>query len=146
MGDPRQPSARRTFDHLLMQGLLASGVPFNLEVGGGHKHSTPFYLEMIGENGTLRLEGGAPRGVQSSRLRLLHNGELQCSGEYSLNEISEGGINVAGTYVALRDDILRGTSTVPDFEHAVRLTQLTEDILASPAQKTNQPVKAWPQS
>jgi predicted dehydrogenase len=60
MGDPRQPAARRTFDHLLMQGFLVSGVSFNLEVGGGYKNSTPFYLEMIGEKGTLRLEGGLP--------------------------------------------------------------------------------------
>lgn len=33
-----------------------------------------------------------------------------------------------GLYAALRDDIASGTHTVPDFAHAVRLTQLLGSV------------------
>jgi len=36
-----------------------------MEVAGGRKNDTPFYLEVVGEKGSLRLDGGAPRGLQS---------------------------------------------------------------------------------
>lgn len=39
--------------------------------------------------------------------------------------------NVAGIYAALRDNIATGTSTAPDFDDAVRLTRLVDDMLSS---------------
>lgn len=39
--------------------------------------------------------------------------------------------NVASVYVALRDDIANATTSVPDFDHAVRLTRLLADVAAS---------------
>ncbi len=39
--------------------------------------------------------------------------------------------NVAGMYVSLKDEYWVGTWTVPDFEHAVRLTCLMDDVISS---------------
>jgi hypothetical protein len=36
--------------------------------------------------------------------------------EESLESLPDSAINVAGNYIALRDDILSGSSTVPDFD------------------------------
>jgi hypothetical protein len=37
-------------------------------------------------------------------------------------------VNVARVYGALRNDNVNGTSTTPDFGHAVRLSHLIDDI------------------
>ena len=131
MSEPDRQVNRQTFDHFLAQGRLASGAPFTLEVAGGCTRETPFYLEITGTEGTLRLDGGASRGVQAGRLRLLRDGEPVQVNEPSLERLSDSAINVAGNYTALRDDILNSTSTVTDFDHAVHLTRLMEDVLRS---------------
>jgi predicted dehydrogenase len=56
-GERRQ---RVTFDHLLVQGRLAAGGTVSAEVAGGRPPATPFHLEVVGERGILRLDGGAP--------------------------------------------------------------------------------------
>lgn len=129
MGEPRQQVGRRTFDHLLAQGRLLSGAPFTLEVAGGRQQETPFYLEIVGEQGTLRLDGGAPRGLQSGRIGLLRDGVREPVEEGTLASLSDSAVNVAGNYAALRDDILMGSATVSNFDHAVRLTQLMVQVL-----------------
>ena len=91
-GDAREPRPRTTFDHLLLQGR---------RVGGG----------------TLRLEGGAARGVQSGRLRLSLGGVPQHVDEGELAGLPDAVANVAGVYAALRDDIAR-------FGHAAKLTRI----------------------
>lgn len=133
VGDPSETRERVTFDHLLMQGRLRSGGPFTLEVAGGRAGDTPFYIEIAGENGSLRLEGGAPRGAQASRLGLLFDGARQIVGQAEDAGLSDGAINVAGIYEALGNDIRHRSSTVVDFDHAVRLTQLIEDVLDTKA-------------
>ncbi|WP_341962792.1 Gfo/Idh/MocA family oxidoreductase [Pseudomonas sp. RC10] len=132
LGEPPQRVERRTFDHLLVQGRLASGVPFSVEVSGGRQHATPFYLEVVGEGGTLRLDGGAPRGLQAGRITVSLDGERETIEEGPLAALSDSAVNVAGLYSALRDDILGGTSKVVGFDHAVQLTRLVEDVLAEP--------------
>ena len=37
-------------------------------------------------------------------------------------------VNVARTYAALRDDIVAGTRTAPDFAHAARLSRLVDAV------------------
>ncbi len=86
---------------------------------------------MTGEGGDLALDGGAPRGFQSSRLRLRLKGELQQVDEGEAAAMPDTAVNVALVYAALREDIHRGTSTVPDFAHAVRLTRLLDELLSS---------------
>ena len=52
--------------------------------------------------------------------------------------------NVAGIYAALRDDIANGTSTAPDFDHAVRLTRLISDLLSSSRTGIRAAAVDWP--
>ncbi len=107
-----------TFDHLLLQGRLTGGGSLAVEVSGGCPPETPSYLEVVGETGTLRLDGGAPRGMQSGRLRLSLNGMPQSVDEGELAALPDAGANVGGVHARLRDDIALGTSTVAGFGHA----------------------------
>lgn len=133
VGEPPRDRARLTFDHLLMHGRFGSGAPFGLEVAGGRTGETPFHLEVTGEAGQLRLEGGAPRGVQAGRLALILNGERQAVEDRGSGDLSDGALNVSGIYRMLRDDIRGGTRTAPDFTQAERLTRTIEDALGSQA-------------
>ena len=136
---------RGTFDHLLAQARLASGGALGVEVVGGRPaEDTPFRLEVFGDKGRLTLEGGTPRGFQSGRLRLQMNGLAQDVDLGELEGLPEEAVNVAATYGALRDDIVNGTSTVPDFGHAVRLTRLLDDVLASFEQGRRVTARDWP--
>lgn len=144
VGEPRQPRKRITFDHLLIQGRHAAGAPFALEVVGGRTGETPFHLDLIGEKGCLRLDGGAARGLQSGRIGLIRDGERQAVNEGPFAELSDAAINVAGVYAALRDDIRRGTSNVTDFGHAVKLTRLIEDVFTAPRADVRSTGDTWP--
>ncbi len=132
MGEAREPHRRDTFDHLLVQGRVAAGVPFAMEVAGGRTGATPFHLDLIGETGRLRLDGGAPRGLQSGRIGLVLDGERVAVDEGELRDLPDAAVNVAGVYAQLRDDVRRGTWTARGFLHAERLSRLVEGILATP--------------
>jgi predicted dehydrogenase len=137
---------RATPDHLLIQCRLEFGSALGIEVAGGRSaKSTPFNLQIVGDNGELVLEGGAPRGFQSGKLQVLLNGQVQEVNEGELAGMPENAFNVAGVYAALRDDIRSGSRTVPDFEHAVRLTSLIEDVLASSQESARKSSSGWPQ-
>ena len=56
----------------------------------------------------------------------------------------EAAANVAGMYAALRDDILSGNSTAPDFHHSVRLSRLVDDVVASAQKGIRKQAKGWP--
>ena len=136
--------ARITPDHVLVQGRLASGAPVSIEVIGGRPaDATPFRLEVRGEHGSLALVGGAPRGFQSGRLRLLVDGAWRDVGEGELVGLPDEAVNVGGVYAALRDDIDHGTFRVPGFDHAVRLTRMVEDLLASAADGRRRAARGW---
>lgn len=124
--------ARLIPDHLLVQARLTDGSALSVEVAGGRPpEATRFRLEVVGEEGVLALDGGAARGFQSGRLHLSLNGEPQLVDDAEIGVMPDTAANVAGLYAALRDDIALGTSTVPDFTHAVRLTRLLDDVLSS---------------
>jgi len=139
-----QPQARTTYDHVLVQGRLLNGASAAVEVAGGRPPATPSLLEIVGDKGVLRLEGGAPRGFQSGRLRLLIDGETQAVDEGESAGLPDGAANVAGLYAALRDDIARGTNTVADFHHAIRLARLIEDATASSQAGVRKQAADWP--
>ena len=144
IGDDATPRARSTFDHMLVQARLADGSALSVEVAGGRPFKeTPFRLEVIGEKGVLTLDGGAPRGFQAGRLRLALNGELQNVDEGELGSMPDTAVNVAGIYAAMRDDIAQGTSTAPDFHHAVRLARLMNDVMLSSQTGTRRSVTNW---
>ena len=106
---------------------------------------TPFRMDIVGEDGVLALTGGAPRGFQSGVLNLALNGQPIAAGGGETAGLPEPAVNVAGVYAALRDDIRHHTSTVPNFDHAVRLSHLIEDLRTSAAaQRTVTPTADWP--
>jgi len=145
LGGDAARRARSTPDHVLVQARLAGGASLSVEVAGGRPpEATPFRLEVSGEAGDLVLEGGAPRGFQSGRLRLLLGGEEQRVDEGELAGLTDTAASVAGLYAALRDDIADGTSTAPDLDHAVRLTRLVDDLMASSRTGARRPAAGWP--
>ena len=144
-GDRGDRRERVTFDHLLLQGRLAIGAALSVEVAGGRPPETPLYLQIVGDRGTLRLDGGAARGVQSGRLRLTLGGVPQPLEEGELADLPDAAANVRGVYAALRDDILNAGSTVASFDHAVRLTRLVVDIFGSSQAGTRRTMAGWPE-
>jgi predicted dehydrogenase len=145
VGDDPAPKPRPTPDHILVQARLASGAPLTVEVAGGRPpEDTPFRFEVIGERGSLVLHGGAPRGFQSGRLRLLLNGEEQKVDEGEVAGMIDTAANVAGVYARLREDINKQSSTAPGFDHAVRLTRLIDDVLESSRTGVRRQATDWP--
>ncbi len=145
VGDEGKRQARAIPDHLLTQSRLASGGALSLEVAGGCPvDATPFYLQVTGENGTLSVEGGAPRGFQSGRLRLSLNGERQSIDAGEAASVPDTAANVLEVYVGLRDDILHGTTKVLGFDHAVLLARLVTDVCASEQTGTRNAADKWP--
>jgi predicted dehydrogenase len=142
----KEDRERVTFDHLLLQSCLVRGSALSIEVSGGRPPETPFRMEIVGEIGVLRLDGGAPRGFQSGRLKLSLNGTPQTVDEASLAPIPDAAANVAGVYASLRDDLTRGAFATAGFDHAVKLTRLITDLLES--SRTGIRVKAadWPET
>ncbi len=132
--------ARNVFDHLLVQARLTGGAVASVEVAGGRPAQTPFSLEVVGEKGTLALTGGAPRGFQSGRLKLAVDGRPQAVDEGELAGLVDAAANVGGLYAALRNDIANGTSSVPDFDHAVQVARLTAAAEKSSRTGMRQPV------
>lgn len=142
-GEERKKQARSTFDHMLIQARIETGVPLCIEVAGGRPAKTPFRLEVLGEKGVLALDGGAARGFQSGRLSLSLNGSPQHVEEGEVAPMPDEAANVAGVYSALRDDILRGSRTAPDFSHAVRLSRVIDDVMASSQLGTRRAAAGW---
>ena len=131
VGETRERRERETYDHLLVHGRLLNGAPFGLEVAGGRSAETPFHLDLVGEHGLLRLDGGAPRGLQSGRIGLVRDGVRQQVDEGELAHQPDPAVNVAGLYALLRDDIRSDTHHAPGFNHAERLTRLIQDVFTS---------------
>ena len=127
VGEPRERRRRLTYDHLLAHGSLANGVPFALEVAGGRRGETPFWLDLMGDKGRLRLDGGAPRGVQAGAIGLILDGARQVV--KGAEHPTASAANVAGVYASLRDDIVGKGSRATGFDHAARLTHFIEDLL-----------------
>ena len=136
---------RVTSDHLLVQARLVSGGVISAEIAGGRPPETAFYLDLVGEAGRLRLDGGAPRGFQSGRLTLSKDGVPVAVDEGELATMPDAAINVAGVYAGLRDDIAQGTSNVRGFGHAVMLTRLITDLLAASATGNRASAAQWPE-
>ena len=144
-GNKGERRPRTTFDHLLLQGRLLGSATLSVEVAGGRPPETPFRLEVVGEAGVIRLDGGAARGFQSGRLRLSFGGVPQHVDEGELAAMPDAAANVAGVYAALRDDIAGGTFTVAGFGHAVKLTRLVSDVLSSSLAGSRAKAADWPE-
>ena len=125
------PRRRTTFDHLSALGRVRDGAPVTLEVAGARPPgATPFLLEMTGEAGALRLEGGAARGFQSGALQLRVDGALQATPPTPATG-PETACNVSALYAALRDDVLHGGDRAPSFADGVRAQTRLAALLAA---------------
>ena len=146
VGDPPQPYRRTIPDHVLLHGRLADGGALAVQIAGGRPaQDTPFRMDVVGEDGVLTIEGGAPRGFQAGVLRLSVNAEPIAIDAGETAALPAAVVNVARVYAALRDDIVNGTVTAPSFAHAVRLSHLVDDIRASAADgRTTTPTADWP--
>lgn len=145
VGDDGTPLRRTVADHVLVQGRLSAGGALSGQIVGGRPPGdTPFRLDIMGEEGTLTLTGGAARGFQAGLLDLALNGEpvrLEPDGR----KLSESATNVSYVYAALLEDINNGTDSAPNFSDAVRLAHLIDDLLTSAAEtRTVTPTAAWP--
>lgn len=145
IGDDATPLRRTTPDNVLVQGRLNAGGSLSVQVVGGRPPGdTPFRIDIVGQDGTLALTGGAVRGFQSGLLNLTVNGE-PVPLEQDTRELSESATNVSYVYAALLDDINHGTDTAPNFSHAVQLSHLIDDLLTSAAEERSlPPTVAWP--
>ncbi len=134
VGEPPVSYRRTIADHVLLHGRLADGGALAVQVAGGRPvGDTPFRMDVVGEDGVLRIEGGAPRGFQSGVLGLSLNGETVEIDGGKLAALPDSVVNVARVYATLRDDIAGDTSDAPDFGRAVRVAHLVDDILAAAA-------------
>ncbi len=146
VGDPPAQQKRSTPDHVLLNARVAGGSALSVEVAGGRPaDATPFECVITGEKGELVLSGGAARGFQSGRLQLSLNGKPQPVDQGELQAFSDEAANVAGVYALLRNDLQNNTRTAPDFAHAVRLSRLLDDVLASADQGQRKQAADWPQ-
>ncbi len=145
-GDDSELQPRTTSDHVFLQAQLSSGASISIEVAGGRPADSPTHFKVIGTEGTLSIRGGAMRGVQSGRLQLLINDQLQHMDEGPVASLPDAAANVAGIYMLLRDDILNGTATAPDFDHAVQLTQFVDAVYRSSEEGVRAAESGWPTS
>lgn len=144
VADDRELRRRSTFDHLLLQGRLASGGTLSVEVAGGRPPQTPSHVEVVGDTGSIRLDGGGARGVQTGRLALSLSGAVQLIDDGALAAMSDAAANVAGVYEALRHDVASGATDAPGFDHAVKLTRLVTDLLDSSRTGARKTASEWP--
>ena len=132
-------------DHVLVQGRLRSGAALAVEVSGGRAPESPFRAEIRGERGTLTLLGGGPRGFQASRLRLERDGDPEPVDEAGTQALPDPVVNVARVYAALAAEIGGGDRTAPDFDDALRLAHLLDDLVRSADERrTVEPSAPWP--
>jgi predicted dehydrogenase len=146
-GEPPRAVARSLPDHVAVQGRLHNGGALVAEILGGRPaNTTPFWLEVIGETGTLRLEGGAPRGFQSSLLTLTVDDEPVRVNPGDTAGLESSVVNVAGIYRAMRTAVLGGEpGEVPTTDDGLRLAHLIDDVgRSAQTGATVQPSGAWP--
>jgi len=118
---------RTCADHLLTFGKHESGCISSLEVVGGVT-DVPFQFELRGTKGSLSISGGHPGGYQAGPLTVTTNPPSPPQPDPVVNGIGLTSVNVAELWTRFAADIRTAERTVPDFERAIRLTQLLNAI------------------
>ena len=122
--------ARTCADHMLVLGKHDSGCVSTLEVVGGTP-ATLFNLELVGETGSLKITGGHAGGFQVGSLKLETSFPSEAPEPELLSDVKGAPLNVAECYTRFAADIRSDVRTVPDFNDAVRLTRLLDQIEAA---------------
>ena len=102
-------------------------------------------FEVVGTDGGFLLADGHPNDFQAGRLTLSLNGERPQVDEPP-DTLPAAAVNVAAMYCALARDIASGEHAAPDFEHAVRLTHLLDDVVQSANTGHRVTRQDWPTS
>lgn len=136
---------RTVADHLLVSARATGGGALSVQVVGGRPaDDSPFWLDVTGTKGRLSLTGGGARGFQAGLLDLSVDGTLVHVDDRGTGGLPDTAVNVARVYAALGDDIHNGTSTAPDFVHALALSHLMDDVRVSARKgRTVTPSASW---
>lgn len=118
---------RTSPDNLVVVGLHENGCVSTLEVVGG-SFTRPLAFELEGERGSIRLSGGDVGGLQAGVLRLDCDVPHDPAPPPGVGGLDGPPANVAELYLRLAGDLRSGLHTLPDFEHAVRLSRLLHRI------------------
>ncbi len=143
--DTGEQIQRTAPDHLLVLARMISGCALAVEVAGDRAPDTPFTFEVVGTEGRILLTGGHPNGFQAGPLTVSLNGERERVDEPP-DTLPAAAVNVAAMYRALARDISSGEHTTPDFDHAVRLTRLMDDVVQSANTGHRLTRRDWPTS
>ncbi|MFM0221922.1 Gfo/Idh/MocA family protein [Paraburkholderia dipogonis] len=127
-----------TPDHVMINSVLASGVPLSLQLRGGLPRGTRLLWEINGTEGDLRITAIVEQApvVNISPLRVeagrkgqdgYHELEVPQSYYFGLDD-EVTGRNVAGIYRLMANDLRFGTHTAPNFDDALALHKVLDAI------------------
>lgn len=116
---------RTSADHMLTIGRHETGCVSTVEVAGGVRDK-PFCLELQCDRGWLRLSSNFIGGFQAGNIILESSATDVAAAEPSALEGPPA--NLRESYLRFAEDIATGSSAIPDFRTAVRLTDLIERI------------------
>jgi predicted dehydrogenase len=131
-----------TPDGVVVQGVLTNGALFQIQIEGGKRHGSGLQIDITGFEGDLRISNG--KAFTTRRDNLIEGvirqqsvwAELPIPGAYQQIPSSPLDFSVqdlAHLYTAFARDRARGTSTAPDFSHAVALHRIIDAIGCSSA-------------
>ncbi|MFF7948237.1 Gfo/Idh/MocA family protein [Streptomyces griseorubiginosus] len=126
-------------DHILIGGLLVTGVPVSVHVHDGKTGHPRTRLEFTGTRGSLALASEGPaagHGIQVSDIHLYEAPAGDTWREVAVPPAHRTAVDVPDTavrnvlelYTALARDIRTGSRTVPDFETGLRLHLLLDTV------------------
>jgi predicted dehydrogenase len=142
--DTNERVERRTADQLLFLSQHENGCIVSADVNGTAPADTPFIFEILGTEGRLSLIGGDPHGFQGGELRLQGDIPFSPPDQPVVATLPREATNVAEVYAQLSHDIRASTWTVPDFNHAVRLSRLIDAVALAANTGMRQQADDWP--
>lgn len=142
--DPPGRVRRETPDHLFIQARCDSGCSLGMEVAGNRPVGSVFSFKIVGTEGELTLTGGHRYGYQSSDLKIEGTISFDSPEPHATSGLEGSPINVAELYRAFGRDILNGTRSVRDFDHAAQLTRLVRAVRRAGETGERQINDGWP--
>lgn len=123
---------RTVDDHILVLGEHASGCVSSVETIGG-RGDRPASIEIVGDNGWVRIAGRAPGTYQIATLELTASFDLPAVPTAAAPNLTGPAANLAEVYAQLARDFDAGVQSLPGFADAARLTRLIAAIDAASA-------------
>lgn len=127
-------------DQVAVHGVLEGGAVASVHFRGGRSRGTNFHWEIngtegdlviTGEHGHLQLAPVVLRGARGDDRELV---ELSVPDEYHLvpayrERPADPATNLANAYAVLLEDLHKGSTTLPGFDHGVRRHRLLDAVL-----------------